>query len=220
MTMAPDTDAAIDDAAASRFAMYRVLADALEFPTQEFHESARAGIFRDTVEGILESLPYRIEADPAALELDDEYLDFQAEYIRLFDVGTVRPPCPLYGGEWGMARRTAMEDALRFYRFFGMKMAEDAHELPDHVTVELEFMQMMTYTEGTARARGADELPLVRAQRDFLTRHLAKWWPLLRRKIPSQQPSPFYDALTALTDRFIAADLAYLTATAKRSPGS
>ncbi len=217
MTVAPET--AIDDAAASRFAMYRVLAEALEFPVQEFHESVRAGIFRDTVEGIVESLPYAIDADVAALETGDEYVDFQAEYIRLFDVGTVRPPCPLYGGEWGMARRTAMEDALRFYRFFGMKMNDEAHELPDHVTVELEFMQMMAYTEGTARGRGADELPLVRAQRDFLTRHLAKWWPMLRRKLPSQQPSPFYDALTAIAERFFAADLAYLTAAAKRSPG-
>lgn len=214
-------DVTLDESSAARFAMYRILADALEFPTREFHESVRDGMFRETMRGVIESLPFAFDGAAAAdgLVVDDEFIDFQAEYIRLFDVGTVRPPCPLYGGEWGMARRSSMEDALRFYRFFGMKMNEEAHELPDHVTVELEFMQMMTYTEGTARAQGGDPSSLVRAQRDFLVRHIGKWWPLLRRKIPSQRPSAFYDSLTALVDGFITADAAYLTAEAKRSPG-
>ena len=175
--------------------------------------------FRDEFEGALASLPFDIARpqSPGALITDDGYVDFQAEYIRLFDVGTVRPPCPLYGGEWGMARRSTMEDALRFYRFFGLRIDEGTRELPDHVTVQLEFMEVMAYTEGTARVRGADTRPLVLAQRDFLSRHLGKWFPMLRRKIGSQSPSPFYDALTDVADAFISADLQRLRVAAKNA---
>jgi DMSO reductase family type II enzyme chaperone len=139
-----------------------------------------------------------------------EYIDFQAEYIRLFDVGPMRPPLPLYGGEWGTTRKRSMEETLRFYRFFGMKVDESCKELPDHVTIELEFMQMLAFTEGTMRASGDDALPFLRAQRDFLERHPGRWWPMLRSKMAGFERSRFYDALADLADMFFAADLAYL----------
>jgi DMSO reductase family type II enzyme chaperone len=206
--MTTATPEAIEATSAARFTIYQLLTDALEFPTPAFHEQVRSGAFRDDVRRAMDALPFSIDEGRTAdgLMTDDSYLDFQAEYIRLFDVGVVRPPCPLYGGEWGRARRSTMEDALRFYEFFGVKMNEQAHELPDHVTVELEFMQVLAYTEGSTRARNLDALPFVRAQRDFLARHLGKWWPLLRRKVVSQQPSAFYEAVTALADAFFTAD--------------
>jgi len=212
--MRPAAGMEIDAGSASRFEMYRLLAGALEFPSRAFHERVVRGAFRADVAAAAGGLPCGLaEASPIeALITEEEYGAFQGEYIRLFDVGTVRPPCPLYGGEWGGARRATMEDALRFYGFFGMKMNEGARELPDHVTVQLEFMEVMAFTEGAARTRGEDVGPLVRAERDFLARHLAKWWPLLRRKIGGQRPSAFYDALTAVTHDFIAADLRYVRA--------
>jgi DMSO reductase family type II enzyme chaperone len=211
MTLAPPIE--IDDPTAARFAMYRLLADALEFPSREFFEEVRCGAFLEGARAVVGGLPYGLDAEAVlgSLLADGEYVDFQAEYIRLFDVGAVRPPCPLYGGEWGMPRRRSMEDALRFYRFFGLKMSEGAHELPDHVTVELEFMQVMAHTEGEARARDGDPAPLLRAERDFLARHLGRWWPLLRRRLATQQPPPFYEAITALAATFFAADHAYLS---------
>jgi len=210
MTLAPAVE--IDEATAARFAMYHTLTDALEFPTRTFWEDVGCRMFADGVQALIEGLPYALAPDLPleGLAENGEYIDFQAEYIRLFDVGVARPPCPLYAGEWGMPRRRAMEDALRFYRYFGLKMNEDARELPDHVTVQLEFMQVMTHAEGEARASEQDPTPLIRAERDFLQRHLARWWPLLRKKIPSQQPSAFYDSLTALTETFLVADHAYV----------
>ncbi|HLB24417.1 MAG TPA: molecular chaperone TorD family protein [Dehalococcoidia bacterium] len=211
MTLAPAIE--IDEATAARFAMYHMLTDALEFPTRAFWEDVGCGMFADGVRALVEGLPYGLGNGQALDGLADggaEYIDFQAEYIRLFDVGVARPPCPLYGGEWGMPRRRSMEDALRFYGYFGLKMNDEARELPDHVTVQLEFMQVMTHAEGEERARGTEPTPMLRAERDFLQRHLARWWPLLRKKIGSQQPSAFYDALTALTEAFVVADHAYV----------
>jgi DMSO reductase family type II enzyme chaperone len=103
-----------------------------------------------------------------------------------------------------------MEEALRFYRFFGLKVGEEAHELPDHVTLEFEFMQVISFAEGSARARGTDTVPLLRAQRDFLERHPGKWWPMLRRKLPAQHPRAFYATLAALTGAVLAGDQAHI----------
>lgn len=205
---------AIDEASMSRSELYGLLADALEFPSRDFHQQVQSGVFAARLSALLPRLPYQLDVDVDELATADEYVDFQGEYIRLFDVGAVRPPCPLYGGEWGGARKRSLEETLRFYRFFGLGMQQDLRELPDHVTVELEFLQIMAFTEGMARARSKDAEPFVRAQRDFLQRHPARWWPLLRRKLPSQRPSPFYDALTAFVERLLSADVGYLAGVA------
>jgi len=209
----------IDDPTATRFAMYATLARALDFPTREFHAEMQDGYFRDGVRAMIDGLPYALdrEIDFAGLHDPADYVDFQAEYIRLFDVGPMRPPLPLYAGEWGSTRKRAMEDALRFYHFFGMKVSEACKELPDHVTVQLEFMQALAFTEGTARAAGEDASPFLRAERDFLERHPGRWFPMLRRKMAGFEPPRFYDALAGLADAFFAADLKYLRSTAARA---
>ena len=171
------------------------------------------GAFRRRVESALGDLPYElgVQIDLAAFAEAGEYIGFQGEYMRLFDIGAVRPPCPLYGGEWGGGtRKRSMEEAVRFYRFFGMKIDQSAHELPDHITVELEFLQVMAFTEGMTRVRGADPAALLRAQRDFIERHPGRWWPMLERKLPAESPSPFYAALAALTGAVLAADREYM----------
>ncbi len=202
----------IDEATSARSELYGLLADALSFPERAFHVRVTAGAFRDDVEGLVEALPYSLPAavDFGGLAEAGEYVDFQAEYIRLFEVGAIRPPCPLYGGEWGPARKRTMEEVLRFYRFFGLKVDERARELPDHVSIELEFLQVLAFEEGMARATGVDTVPLLRAQRDFLERHPARWWRLLERKLATQQPARFYAALASLTGAFLAGDLAYV----------
>lgn len=218
-TTAPPTPA-IDEPTAARSETYSMFADALEFPTRDFHLQVEAGVFRDEVEALLSALPYKAGTADALAGLADagEYVSFQAEYIRLFDVGTVRPPCPLYDGEWGGARKHSMEDVLRFYRFFGLKMDGGTHELPDHVTIEFEFMKVLAFLEGMAAAGGADTLPLLRAERDFLTRHPARWWPLLERKLAGQEPPRFFTSLAAIVGSLLAADVAYVKAAIVSAP--
>lgn len=202
----------IDEATSARSELYGLLADALSFPERSFHLRVTAGAFRDDVEGLVEALPYALpgNVDFDGLAEAGEYIDFQAEYIRLFEVGAIRPPCPLYGGEWGPARKRTMEEVLRFYRFFGMKVDERARELPDHVSIELEFLQVLAFEEGMARATGVETAPLLRAQCDFLERHPARWWRLLERKLATQNPARFYAALASFTGAFLAGDLAYV----------
>jgi DMSO reductase family type II enzyme chaperone len=194
--------------------MYGLLADTLEFPSRDFHQLVQRGVFSEQASALITSLPYDL---PVAIDFDSlseagDYVNFQSEYIRLFDVGGVRPPCPLYGGEWGGARKHSMEEVMRFFRFFGLKVDDGTHELPDHITVELEFMKVLAHMAGLASARGMDPLPFLRAQRDFLSRQPARWWPMLQRKLTAQEPLPFYAALAALAGAVFAADLKHLQA--------
>ncbi len=218
-TTAPPTPA-IDEPTAERSEIYGLLADALEFPTRDFHVKVEARVFRDEVEALLGALPYEVNATSAIAGLADagDYVPFQGDYIRLFDVGAVRPPCPLYDGEWGGSRKHSMEEVLRFYRFFGMKLDAGTHDLPDHVTIELEFMKVLTFIEGLASARGGDTLPVFRAERDFLQRHPARWWPMLERKLAGHEAPPFYASLVAIVGGVLAADLAYVKAAIVSAP--
>jgi DMSO reductase family type II enzyme chaperone len=212
----------IDDATLARSELYGLLADALDFPSREVHMRVEAGVLRDELAALIDALPYEIDVSTHlhALAAADDYVAFQGEYIRIFDVGAVRPPCPLYDGEWGGSRKHAMEEVLRFYRFFGMKMGDGTHDLPDHVSIELEFMRVLAVTEGMARANGGDTLPLLRAQRDFLQRHPGRWWPLLQRKLAAQEPPPFYAALASIVGAVFAADAAYLRDAIDRAPAA
>ena len=91
-TTAPPTRA-IDEPTAARSEIYGLLADALEFPTRDFHVKVEARVFRDEVEALLGALPYEVNAASAIAGLADagDYVPFQGDYIRLFDVGAVRP---------------------------------------------------------------------------------------------------------------------------------
>ncbi len=101
-----------------------------------------------------------------------------------------------------------MEELVRFYNFFGLHLSPGL--MPDHVTVELEFMHYLAFKEAEARKSDGDVDSYLRAQRDFVQRHLANWWPLLAAAVKRQRPMPFYRALVALLERFLDAERTYL----------
>jgi DMSO reductase family type II enzyme chaperone len=130
--------------------------------------------------------------------------------VRLFDVGVPRPPCPLYGGLYLGSRRAVMEEVTRFYNHFGLSLGGESRELPDHITTELEFMHFLTFQEVSALQREKERGPYLRAQRDFLQRHLARWVPQVRVLAEKQRAVPFCLGLVGLTEVFVLADLAYV----------
>jgi DMSO reductase family type II enzyme chaperone len=202
--------------AAARSRLYRLLAIAFAFPDQEFYGAVHDGTFAKTAVEIAAALPYDLTA-AVTLGLGtvaEPYGDFESEYIRLFDVGAAGPPCPLYGGVYVGDRMKVMEDATRFYNFFGLRLSPDMRELPDHITTELEFMHYLTFREAEARQHGVDALPLLRAQRDFLARHLCRWVPQLQARLARQTTPPFFTALVQFVATFFVHDRQYAAAAA------
>ena len=107
-----------------------------------------------------------------------------------------------------------MEDATRFYNFFQLRVSPEMQELPDHITTELEFLHYLTFREAQARQQGTDPTPLLRAERDFLARHLCKWVPRMQARLAKQTTLPFFPALVGFAAVFFVADQAYAAAAA------
>lgn len=216
MTRIEGLSTAEERQAASRSRLYRILERAFSFPDAPFHLSLQREEFLRELLEIDGDLPYSLPL-PEHPELGAEgaavpYQDFQAEYIRLFDVGVAKPPCPLYGGLYLGGRKKVMEELVRFYDYFGLHRSQPSSELPDHITVELEFMHFLTFKEVDALHRGRDRTSYVLAQRDFLDRHLARWLPRARKTLEQHEALPFFAGLFALTDVFLTQDLSYLRA--------
>ena len=199
---------------ARRSDLYRLLAGAFAYPDRDLVDAITSGGLRDALATAAAGLPYPLESPAGDPRLADAGTDAEAievDYIRLFDVGTGGgPPCALYGGHWKGDRLRVMEEAIRFYEHFGVSLPDPRPELPDHVTVSLEFLHYLAFRETEARKAGVDPSDYVRGQRDFLERHVLAWFPLLAHKLPAQQPHPFFQALVDFALAFFQADREYL----------
>lgn len=109
----------------------------------------------------------------------------EAEYMAAFEVGREASPAPLFEGMHrpDSGREGILEDLLRFYEFFDVKLSGTDREYPDHLATELEFLAWLCLQEQAAMQAGRDAEPFRRAARDFLSRHLAAWLPAFRRRL-------------------------------------
>jgi DMSO reductase family type II enzyme chaperone len=196
-------------AAAARSALYRWLAEAFAFPTPELSEALASGRFLDELLALAAELPYPLPTDDG-LRADPTpaHEELEEQYIRLFDVGPGRPPCPLYEGSHRRGRQEVLEELVRFYEHFGLRHREG--DLPDHLCAELEFMHYLAFKQAAAPRAGTDSEPYRLAQRDFLSRHLNRWLPRLRLRLEQFDPPPFYRSLTRLAEEACRRDLRFL----------
>lgn len=96
-----------------------------------------------------------------------------AEYLRAFDPAVSPTAVSLRESSYVDGEGSSvLEELVRFYEFFGLRRRQDAL-LPDHLSVELEFMHFLSTLESTDEP-GRDTASLRRAQRDFLDRHLSR----------------------------------------------
>jgi len=198
--------------AAARSRAYAAFALAFEYPDRAFCEEIAAGVLRDALKALMAEIHPALAdgGDWSALADAGRDDDLMIEYTRLFDVGGSGPPCPLHGGLYGGARMKTMEEAVRFYNYFGLASTEAPNELPDHITTELEFLHYLSYREAEAIERGEAPGAYRRAERDFLARHPGRWIPQLCQRIGRQKPPRFFAELASRLAAFLELDLAHL----------
>lgn len=111
--------------------------------------------------------------------------EMEAEYLAAFEVGRDAAAVPLFEGmhHENAGRAGILEDLLRYYEFFDVKLSESDREYPDHLVTELEFIAWLSQCEWLAEQEEQDAEPFRRASRDFLDRHLAAWLPEFCRKL-------------------------------------
>lgn len=202
-----------DVTTAARCQFYRLLADGIVYPDRTLFTVLKNGRYRYDTEETCQALPYQLEPTFDGLVASGNYIDFQAEYLRLFEAALGIPPCPLYSGLYRGGRKAVMEELTRFYNFFGLSVEQGAGELPDHLSTELEFMHFLTFKELAALRRKEDATPYRRAQADFLERQLASWLPALEARLQRLEPPAFYAALVRLMNAVTQAEPAYLQRT-------
>ncbi|MBR9909962.1 MAG: hypothetical protein GYB33_06355 [Gammaproteobacteria bacterium] len=139
-------------------------------------------------------------------EKGHETLLAAVDYTEAFDPAASPVACSLreYNYRKDIHPTSLNEELLRFYQFFGLGRSEQAL-MPDHIVVELEFMQFLNALESSARQRGEDVTSLQRAQRDFLDRHLG---PMARGLVRALRvDTPACRALVEMFGEVIATDL-------------
>lgn len=193
--------------AGARSALYAALSGGFFVPDKGFFRSVASGRFKGRVAAAARGLPFRLKV-PAGLGSPgtDDLDGLASDFIRIFEVSVGGPPCPLNEGHYGEDRQTVMEELLRFYEHFDLALDGKGRELPDHISVEIEFMHYLTFREARALRTRTDPGAYRRAQRDFLGRHLARWVPRLLVRLDKLGPPRFYLDLCHFLNEFITKD--------------
>jgi DMSO reductase family type II enzyme chaperone len=199
-------------AAAARSLVYQRLAEGFSFPTPSLAEAVTSRKLLDDLLAAASHLPFELsldaETDGALSDPSLNLEDVRQEYLRLFEVGPGKPPCPLYEGSHRSGRMRIMEEVVRFFEHFGLR--PQPGDQPDHLCAELEFMHYMAFKEAAALSARGETQGLALAQRDFLARHLCRWLPRLRARIEDCGAAPLYRAFARLAEGFCWLDLAAL----------
>lgn len=233
-TAESDTVLHLQDAKA-RGDMYRFLASVyLQPPPLELVQSITDETFLGELAELFgNDVVAELIAYATAIELDEEIPSLKQEYMDLFAVPTghyVTPFEDVYRGirQDGSQERGPLlgERAIAakiLYRAAGARVDQECKELPNHIGVELAFMEFLCKSEAEAIDReereetsdeeqDPEEVSRIyrQYQTKFLDEHLNDWFPQLSRAIQDKSSSRFYRGLARLTEKFIAMDLAAL----------
>ncbi len=195
---------------------YMFLARAFAYPSRGFIDLLGSAEGARGLSGLLASLPFEL-AWSDELERSSPWEDLEAEYIAKLDIGNQQtPPCSLHEGviRPNVTRVETFTDLLRCYDYFGIKLGKSPRRYPDYLGVQLEFMAFLGHRVTHVEQDGGDSVPLRRAQRDFLERHLLSWIPLLNEKIEQTVRESFYGSLSRLLLRFLERHHEYLAESA------
>ena len=129
--------------------------------------------------------------------------DVQSEYLSIFDLGRdISPYETEYNPEKVSRKPFELADIAGFYKAFGFSFNEDMKnkESLDHISIELEFMAILSWKEEVAREMKQDKnVEIVRdARMKFVRDHLANWGFYYCRQIEGLKDCDFYKRLAKI----------------------
>ncbi len=204
------------EAALARSAAYGLIAALLRYPDEELvgtltdspQWSATRGSIATSLPALLphfDAIDHEFQRGGDAPRASESLGD---TYNELFG-HAVRGSCPLYELEYSQAdilqRASDLADITGFYQAFGLELADQAAERPDHATVECEFMTVLTAKHVHAlEADDEDACGIVSdAQRSFLADHMAHWFPAFGQRLIDADPNGFYGLVGQFVRTFV-----------------
>lgn len=199
------------ETAFQRSRIYELLSHAFGEPSDEFIEFVKEG-------GLLSHIKESLSVYPCGAEIGTEPLAVAAKEIMTagFDELTaeyekiISPKMNfLYECNYHppLTSSVEMADVAGFYRAFGLDFPADR---PDHISMELEFMRIVTMKEAKALVdedRGNAEI-CISAQKSFLSAHLGRWVSILSQMT---EGILFYGQAGRFLSNWIAAEVRYLS---------
>ena len=183
--------------------IYKILSLGLAYPEEGNWAMIDKTIMsiEDLLEGEMSTRVDRFKKD--LLKNQRRIDDIRADYLSIFDTGRkISPYETEYIGEKVTRKPFELADIAGFYSAFGFDVKEDIRnkESLDHISIELEFMAILTWKEEYARERSQDEnLRIVQdARMKFLKEHLAKWGFFYCRQICGLSENDFFKSLAEI----------------------
>lgn len=201
------------ESAMARSRVYALFAKGFRYPDKENFPQLAGGTYVEAIAGALNMCAAEsadgFQKKMVGLLAATSRQDLEAAYISAFETNMPEPSVSLYEGSHHLQgnKPGLLLELKSFYRAFGLTISDSENDLEDALTAELEFMQFLTAKQAQAEEGALDKAPYIRAQRDFLQRHLAAWLPALEVEAEGKLKHPFYRALTALANDFVAFDV-------------
>ena len=150
-----------------------------------------------------------LEVADSEAALEDLAVDFCQLFITSGEAGSPHESVHAADPEqkallWGDSAAHAKD----LYREAGFELEASAHQLPDALTVEFEFMERLCREEAALRETGEEgppeEIQRIRLlQQRMLAEHLHKWVPDYGRKLGAAANTDFYRAMLNLAADFV-----------------
>jgi TorA maturation chaperone TorD len=177
-------------------------------PTSALIQQIKDPVFREGLAGAGINLEEEFFNQPEEKLLED----LAVEYTRLF-LGPGKHISPhesvhherAADGDWGNLWGKSTVEVKKFIETAGLEYKSEYSGLPDHISVELEFMQEVIKRETQAWKENDREgaLYCLKIEKKFFDEHLIRWIPVFFDKIISEAELSFYREMSRLAKSFI-----------------
>ncbi|MBI2522332.1 MAG: molecular chaperone TorD family protein [Bdellovibrio sp.] len=115
-------------------------------------------------------------------------------------------------GKMGYYWGECTADMKKWVDHYGLKISEKFESIPDHISIELEFMQRIVEQEYLSWGRNDQETAkrCIEVARTFFNKHIIKWVPLFFDKIIETAKLDFYREIATVGKAFISAEVELL----------
>lgn len=220
----------LSDTATQRAQLYHFLELALAHPGEEGHDYFRQAsseeefllVYRQAVgsEAELASQGGTVARAFFAQFRSMSYEEVEAAHIALFTNNYPHLPCPPYGSLFtaidSEKRLAEMLTIKEYYQRHGVDIADAFDDLPDHICVELEFMQLLCFREHEAAVAGDEDVVagIQSAEAEFLDRFLLPFATRLADLAVAGVPQNCFSYLLDVTRFYLLAHRSQLGGTA------